>query len=173
MQPFVGEISIFCGNFAPHGWAMCDGQLLSIQQHIALFSLLGTNYGGDGQATFGLPDLRGRIPAHPGSQFALGQTTGVESVTLLSSEMPSHTHPVVASGAAPSPTGSGVDLAAQPLKVPASPSKPRLYAPIGELVAMSPTAVLNEGGGQPHSNMAPFLAVNFIIALEGIFPQRP
>lgn len=172
MDPFIGEIRVFCGNFAPHGWALCDGQILSIAQNTALFALLGTTYGGNGQTTFALPDLRGRVPLHQGFNHVMGQVDGVENVTLIASEIPAHSHQVAASTAVPPATGTGIDLTAAPVQVPAALGKPRLYAPAGATVPMAAQAVGMAGSSQPHNNMAPFLAMNFIIALEGIFPSR-
>ncbi|WP_342114721.1 phage tail protein [Pseudoduganella sp. OTU4001] len=174
LEPFIGEIRIFGGNFPPHGWALCDGKLLSIAQNTALFSLLGTTYGGNGQTTFALPDLRGRVPAHPSQEYPLGAQFGTESVTLQSTEIPQHSHSVAASTAIPAPAPNGLSLTGATLYVPASPGKPKLYAPDGATADMSPLAVAQApaGAGQPHNNMAPYLAMTYIIALEGVFPQR-
>jgi microcystin-dependent protein len=178
MEPFLGEVRMFAGSFAPLGWALCNGQLLSISQNDALFALMGTTYGGDGQVTFALPDFRGRVPVHQGQgpglpAFIMGQAAGQESVTLTTQAIPSHTHVLGASSAVPAavPAG-GIDLSTTPM-VPASPSpKPKMYADPTVLAAMSPQAIAPVGGSQPHNNMAPFLALNFIIALEGIFPSQ-
>ena len=177
MDPFIGEIRLFCGNFAPKGWAICDGTQIAISTNTALFSLLGTQFGGNGITTFGLPDLRGRVPLHQGTQqgetYDMGQMAGSESVTLQTSEIPMHTHAASASSETPSAVGTGIDLTGSTVYVPASVPKPKCYAPSGSaLTALSPQAVQQAGGGQPHNNKAPFLAVNFIIALEGIFPSR-
>jgi len=169
-DPFVGEIRMFAGNFAPRGWALCDGQLLSVSQNDALFSLLGTVYGGDGRTTFGLPDLRGRIPVHAGqgpglSQRRLGEKGGQEQVTLNVNEWPSHTHAFRASkaiGAKANPTGQVV--AAGPSVKLFTQSPPNAY--------LASTALTSVGGGQPHSNVMPFLGINFIIALVGVYPSR-
>ena len=170
-QPFIGEIRMFGGSFAPRSWAFCNGQLLAIAQNDALFSLLGTTYGGDGQNTFALPDLRGRIPVHRGqgsglSPYDLGQVGGVESVTLLTQQLPAHSHAFVASTAAASPTsepGGSVTAAA---------SAPLYVEPSGALAGMSSQAITPVGGTQPHGNVAPFQCVSFIICLEGIYPSR-
>ena len=170
-QPFIGEIRMFGGSFAPRSWAFCNGQLVAIAQNDALFSLLGTTYGGDGQTTFALPDLRGRVPIHRGqgagfSSYDLGQVGGVESVTLLTQQLPAHSHAFVASSAAASPTsepGGSVTAAA---------SAPLYVEPTGALTGMSSQAITPTGGTQPHDNVAPFQCVSFIICLEGIFPSR-
>jgi microcystin-dependent protein len=177
MDPFLGEIRLFCGNFAPRGWAFCDGTLLALAANTALFSLLGTQYGGNGQTNFALPDLRGRVPVHQGTlqgaTYVMGQVAGVENVTLLSSQIPSHTHLMSASTETPSAVGSGINLTGSTVYVPSSVPKPQCYAPDGSpLAAMYAQAVSQTGGNQPHNNMAPFLALNFIIALEGVFPSR-
>lgn len=168
-EPFIGEIKMFGGNFAPRQYALCNGQLLPISQNTALFSLLGTTYGGNGQTTFGLPDLRGRVPLHHGhgpglSQRTLGETFGTETVTLNNAQMPMHNH---AQQASTSPATS----AAGPSGAPAAAATP-LYGSDSPQVAMAAPAVSPSGGGQPHDNMAPYLTLNFIIALQGIFPSR-
>lgn len=169
-EPFVGEIRMFAGNFAPRGWAFCDGQLLAVSQNDALFSLLGTIYGGDGRTTFGLPDLRGRIPIHAGtgpglSPRRLGAKFGTEEETLTVNQLPSHTHPLQAS--------SQNTLQASPqgnvLGQPTSIDLYRVTAPDADLSTSSITGV---GGSRSHSNLMPFLCVNFIIALFGIYPSR-
>lgn len=179
MDNFIGEIRLFAGNFPPLGWAFCDGSLLSIAQNTALFALIGTTYGGDGQTTFGLPDLRGRVPLHHGTQpgtgnsYDMGQQAGVETVTLTSNQIPSHNHSASASTAVPPATGTGISLTGPAPYVPAAPAKPKFYAPAGTgTVAMSPQSIQPAGGNQPHNNMAPFLALSFIIAIEGIFPSQ-
>lgn len=167
-SPFLGEIQMFGFNFAPRGWAFCDGQLLSIAQNTALFALLGTTYGGNGQTTFGLPDLRGRVPLHRGqgpglTNRTLGELSGSENVTLLTTQMPAHNHLLACNSDDPnagSPAG----------KFPASSTSP-IYASTSNS-NMAPTAVSLAGGNQPHPNMQPYLTVNFCIALEGIFPSR-
>ncbi|MGZ4280852.1 MAG: phage tail protein [Gaiellaceae bacterium] len=164
-EPFLGMIIIFGGNFAPKGWAFCNGQLLPINQNTALFSLLGTTYGGNGTTTFALPDLRGRVPLHfgqgPGlSNYVEGQVGGVENVTLLTSQMPAHTHV--------QPATAGDETTNRPNE--AIPARGGVYAstPDGSNLAATSSA----GGGQPHVNLQPYLALNYIIALQGIFPSR-
>jgi microcystin-dependent protein len=156
---------MFGGNFAPRGWAFCDGQLLAVSQNDALFSLLGTIYGGDGQTTFGLPDLRGRIPIHPGNGHRLGAKSGSESVTLTTNQMPSHTHPMQGSGD-PANEANPAD------KVVAESPTFDLYQTADPSSDMDASAVTAVGGSQKHSNMMPFLCVHFIIALFGIYPSR-
>lgn len=168
-DPFIGEIRMFGGNFAPLGWALCHGQIVSISQNDALFALLGTTYGGDGQTTFALPDLRGRAPIHKGAGAGLtprviGQALGAESVTLTAAQMPLHSHDRVASTNAAS-TASG------PGAAPGASATTNFYAGGNVDVAMA-AAVGAAGGGQPHDNMAPYQVLNFIIAMEGIFPSR-
>ena len=169
-EPYVGEIRMFAGTFAPRGWALCDGQLLSVTGNDALFSLLGTIYGGDGRATFGLPDLRGRIPLHQGSGPGLsprkiGAEFGEQTETLAANEVASHSHSVQVSsagGTQNNPAGS---------YVAASPTV-RVYRPGVPTDALDSAAVTPTGGGQSHDNMMPFLCVTFIIALVGVFPSR-
>jgi len=175
--PYIGEIRMFAGNFPPQGWAFCDGAIQAISQNEALFALIGTTYGGDGQATFALPDLRGRVPLHQGSlngnTYVIGQQAGSESVTLNSNQMPGHTHLVGASSATPVQSINPTPITGVPgTMVPASLAKPRIYAAPGANVNMAANAVQPSGGNQPHENMAPFLAINFIIALFGIFPTQ-
>jgi microcystin-dependent protein len=168
-NPFLGSITLFAGNFAPRGYMFCQGQLLAISQNSALFALLGTIYGGDGQTTFALPNLAGRAAVHQGqgpglSNYVIGQSTGVENVTLTSNQLPSHSHIVNASIAATIGAGPAGAVWAQP-----SSGLPYAAAPN---VAMNPAALTSSGGNQPHENMMPFLVLNFIIAVEGIFPSR-
>jgi len=175
-EPFLGEIRMFGGNFAPRGWAFCNGQLLSIAQNTALFSLLGTTYGGDGQTTFALPNLQGRFAMHwgngPGlSPRTLGEMSGSESVTILTTQMPAHTHQVNArSDAANTDTATGavwakgVDGSSNPVSNYSSGIPPD--------TTMAPNAIAPAGGSQPTPVMNPFLCLSFIIALEGIFPSR-
>ncbi|MBK8069331.1 MAG: phage tail protein [Rhodanobacteraceae bacterium] len=163
-QPYVGEIRMFAGNFAPSGWMFCDGQLLSISEYETLFNLIGTTYGGDGQETFALPDLRGRIPFHFGNGFILGVTGGAESVTLTTAQIPAHSHPLLAN------SQTATETIASPKLVPSSPSV-QMYASRTPFVAMSPTNIGSVGGAQPHENRPPYLAVSFIISLFGIFPS--
>ncbi len=170
-DPYVGEVRLFAGNFAPYGWALCQGQLLSIAENEALFQLLGTTYGGDGQSTFALPDLRGRVPLHQGagpglSNRTIGQTGGSERVTLNAQQLPAHTHAQLASKApaqaAAGPSGSLLAAASVNLYGNGPPTTPMAAN------AIAPSS----GGGQPHDNMAPFLAMNYIIALFGVFPSQ-
>ena len=171
-EPFIGEIRMFAGNFAPRGWAFMDGQLLSIRQNGALFSLLGTVYGGDGRTTFGLPDMRGRIPLHVGqgpglSNRALGSKGGTEQETISESQLPSHTHPMhgsTDSGTDPNPAGNA--LASAPVALP------YFVGPQDSDFAASAIAATGGGRGGTHTNIAPFLAINYIIALFGNFPSR-
>ncbi|MBI2399242.1 MAG: phage tail protein [Xanthomonadales bacterium] len=173
-DPFVAEIRIFPFNFAPRGWAWCDGQLLPISQNTALFSLLGTTYGGNGQSNFALPDLQGRAPMHPGqgpglSLHDLGETGGSETVSLLESEIPAHAHTMQASISAASNLNSPIgNLSARPF------GGGQMYkAPAGAtLVPMSSSAAAPAGGDQPHNNMMPYLTFYFCIALQGVFPPR-
>jgi len=164
-QPYVGEIRMFAGNFAPAGWMFCEGQLLPIFENETLFNLIGTTYGGDGQSTFALPDLRGRIPLHFGNGFVLAETGGVETITLTTSQFPSHAHPFLASTGAGN-QGSPVGF------LPAASNAVSIYkAPPSGLTAMAPQAIGATGGSQPHNNFQPYLCVDFIISLFGIFPQ--
>lgn len=165
-QPYVGEIRMFAGNFAPVGWMFCEGQLLPISENETLFQLIGTTYGGDGQSTFALPDLRGRIPIHQGNGFILAETGGAEEITLTVSQIPAHSHPLVASianGSSGSPANS----------VPANGSVGAafLYFVDNPNVNMAPQSIGSTGGSQPHTNFQPYLCVNFIISLFGIFPS--
>lgn len=169
---FVAEIRIMAFNFAPTGWAICNGQLLPISQNTALFSLLGTTYGGDGKSTFQLPNLQGSAPMQPGqgsglSNHFLGETGGVENVTLLQTEMPMHNHNMRADSQDPADV-----QAPSPSVYLALSSKGRGYAPAANLTQMSTQTVGVTGGSQPHSNMMPYLTLNFCIALQGIFPPR-
>ncbi len=168
-EPFIGEIRLFAGLFAPVGWAFCDGSPLAIADNDALFSLIGTTYGGDGQETFNLPDLRGRVPVHQGSgpglsSYVAGQTGGVESVALTTSQLPAHTHASTAS------TAAGASANPQGNVVASSPSVTMFIADAPSL-ALAPSAVTPAGGSQPHENRMPFIAVNYIISLFGIFPS--
>jgi microcystin-dependent protein len=169
-EPFLSEIRIMSFNFPPKGWAFCNGQFLPINQNQALFSLLGTTYGGNGQTTFALPNLQGRIPIHMGDGFTLGQAGGEEAHTLTQSEMPAHNHFLNASNSSgdavnPNFGGTGQILAQDPGNI---------YAPIaqGGLTALIAGSITNVGGSQPHENRQPYLSLNFCIALQGIFPSR-
>lgn len=162
-EPFLSEIRIFSFNFAPRGWATCSGQLLPINQNQALFSLLGTTYGGNGQTTFGLPDLRGRVPMHVGGGLNLGQMGGEEAHTLNSNEMPTHTHQAKASANGPSVTPPTGNFWASNTG----------FTPYGSTADtnMAPAATGNTGGSQAHENRSPYLTLNMCIALQGIFPS--
>ncbi len=173
MDPFIGQLLLVPYNFAPKGWAFCSGQLLPISQNTALFSLLGTVYGGDGRVTFGLPNLQGRIPVGSGqgpglSMYDLGQSEGTDSVTLLATEIPAHTHQAQSMG------GRGVTTATSPIGNFLADGVAD-YAPANSPVnsSLNPQAVSIAGGSAPHNNLMPYLALNWIIALQGIFPQRP
>jgi microcystin-dependent protein len=170
MEPFIGQIMMFGGNFAPRGWAFCDGQLLPISSNSALFSILGTTYGGDGRTTFALPDLRGRLAMHPGngpglSSYRLGQKGGAEDVTLNVNQIPSHNHSIRAAntgGDDTDPTtGNGFGSASDDLYIEDAPG-----------TTMPNGIMTNTGGNQPHTNIQPFQCVNFIIALQGVYPSR-
>jgi microcystin-dependent protein len=164
-EPFLAEIKIVSFGFAPKGWAMCNGQLLPINQNQALFSLLGTTHGGDGRVNFALPDLRGRVPIHVGGGFQLGERGGEASHTLSIQELPAHAHGVQSSTSGPTAlTAAG--------NVWAAPPNNKLYAAPSNLVALNPAAIAPAGGSQPHLNEMPDLVLNFIIALQGIFPTQ-
>ena len=168
--PFLAEIKIISWNFAPKGWAFCNGQFLPINQNQALFSLLGTMYGGNGQTTFALPDFRGRAPIHQGQGFQVGQSGGQEFHTVTMNEMPQHFHPVNASS----------QQANQATLVTPPNNTPNLFAAVtgtqygaaASLTTLTPDTITSVGGSQPHENRQPFLVLNFIIALQGIFPSR-
>lgn len=163
-QPYVGEIRMFAGNFAPAGWMFCEGQLLPISENETLFQLIGTSYGGDGQATFKLPDLRGRLPIHQGNSYVLAESGGAEEVTLTINQVPAHGHALVASAdpaTSPNPENNTI----------ASSTTVDLYNRLAPDVALNPAAVASEGGSRQHENMMPFLCVSFIISLFGIFPS--
>ena len=173
MDPFVAEIRIFPFNFPPKGWAFCDGQILPLSQNTALFSLLGTTYGGDGKSNFALPNLQGSVPLHVGgsgagpglSIYDLGETTGVESVTVLESEMPAHSHALNAQTVDQGDNripGPGLNLANEQIYAPATT----------DTVQMNAAAITPAGSSQPHNNLMPYLALNFCIALQGVYPPR-
>ena len=171
-EPFIAEIRIFAGNFAPRGWAFCDGQLLPVSQNTALFSLIGTTYGGDGRSTTALPDLQGRAPMHPGrgpglTDRRLGQRGGVETVTLTEAQMPQHQHTLRATDQR---AGSGIAIGNHL----AEPRDGLLYQTnaSASLVPMAEQALPDAGGSQAHNNMQPYLTMNFIIALQGLYPSR-
>ena len=173
-QPFIGEIRMFGGNFAPNGWALCQGQTMAIDQNAALFQLIGTTYGGDGQSTFGLPDLQGRLPVHmgtarTGTSYVIGEKAGVEGVTLTVNQLPSHNHALQATASTPSLSPSNA------LPATASSTEPGVntYGPgTGSATNLTAGTILSDGGTQPHSNIQPILAINFIISLFGIFPSQ-
>lgn len=164
-QPYIGEIRMFAGNFAPAGWMFCEGQLLPISENETLFNLIGTTYGGDGESTFALPDLRGRIPVHQGNGFVLADTGGVEDVALTVTQIPAHSHPLLAS------TSPGVASNAQGNALSSSPSILLFIEGQGPDTSMSPSVVSPVGGSQPHTNFQPYLCVDFIISLFGLFPS--
>ena len=169
-EAFIGQIVMFGGNFAPRSWALCDGQLLSIASNSALFAILGTTYGGDGVSTFGLPDLRGRVAIHKGngpglSNYALGQKGGAEAVTLTTAQIPSHNHGIKGNDARGNKETPGGN-------VPAKKARDDDYSDAGPTVDMHPGMVANAGGGGSHPNIQPYLAVNYIIAVQGIFPSQ-
>lgn len=174
MEPFIAQIMLFGGNFAPRGWAFCDGQLLPISSNSALFSIIGTAYGGDGRTTFALPDLRGRVPMHAGTGPGLtprqiGQRVGVEDVTLVESQMPNHSHELLVASAAPANSRASGDAIGQgTFFVNNNPSDPATQPSL----ALNSRTVGAAGGSQQHENMQPTLCINYIIALQGIFPSR-
>jgi microcystin-dependent protein len=164
-QPYVGEIRMFAGNFAPAGWMFCSGQLLPISENETLFALIGTTYGGDGQSTFALPNMQSRVPIHMGtglSTYQLAETGGVETVTLTTNQIPIHAHPPLASNAGTADTPNNNYWAASTLGKPYTPAPPA--------VQMNTGTISPAGGSQPHENMIPFLCVSYIISLFGIFP---
>ncbi|SFG45219.1 Microcystin-dependent protein [Duganella sp. CF458] len=172
-NPYVGEIRMFGGNFAPAGWAFCDGQLLPISENETLFTLIGTTYGGDGQSTFALPDMRSRVPLHSGSlqgrTFTIGEMGGAESVTLTSQHIPNHNHTII--GSTERGSGAFTNLTGYPAATVTAGTA--LYGTSDNNVQpMAAGAITPAGGSQPHDNMAPYLGVNFIISLFGIFPQQ-
>jgi microcystin-dependent protein len=164
-QPYVGEIRMFAGNFAPAGWMFCDGQLLPISENETLFQLIGTTYGGDGESTFALPDLRGRIPIHQGNNFTMAEAGGAETITLTVQQIPAHGHPLLAANSvanSPNPNDN----------VLGESSAISLYQSGNAAAAMAPQSISSVGGSQPHTNFQPYLCVNFIISLFGIFPSQ-
>lgn len=174
-QPYVGEIRMFAGNFAPQGWAFCDGQLLSISENAGLFTLIGTTYGGDGQQTFALPDLRGRAPIHQDNRYVIGQQGGTEQETLTAAQIPSHTHTALFS----LPVYAGVGNADTPIgnvpAVNAARANEFNITPDGTMGAVNYSADPNTsviGGSQPHNNMKPYLAIHYIISLYGVYPSQ-
>jgi microcystin-dependent protein len=164
-EPFVGEIRMFAGNFAPAGWMFCEGQLLSIDENQTLFQLLGTTYGGDGQSTFALPDLRGRIPLHQGNGMNLAETGGAEEITLTVAQIPAHSHPFLATQDAGTKNSPAGGVVATSLNV--TPYVDDLPG-----ADLNPGAIAQTGGSQPHPNLQPYLCVDFIISLFGLFPSQ-
>ncbi len=163
-MPYVGEIRIFAGNFAPAGWMLCHGQLLPISEYETLFQLIGTTYGGDGQSTFGLPDMRGRLPTHQGNGMVLAERGGAESVTLLNSQLPNHNHTLLASGT------NGNEISPENALLANSFNITPYINDVG-MGIMNIQAITSTGGNQSHNNLQPFLCLNFIISLYGIFPS--
>jgi len=166
-QPYVGEIRMFAGNFAPAGWMLCEGQLLPISENETLFNLIGTTYGGDGQNTFALPDLRGRLPIHFGNGFILAETGGTEEVTLTVQQIPVHTHALLCSTDLTASASPANQVPGPPAAATVSP-----YGTDAPLTVLGPASVSTIGGSQPHTNFQPYLCVNFIISLFGIFPSQ-
>jgi len=164
-QPYVGEIRMFGGNFAPAGWMFCEGQLLPISENETLFNLIGTTYGGDGQSTFGLPDLRGRLPIHQGSTFKLAETGGAEEITLTVTQIPAHGHAVLCSQ-------NNGDSTQPQNNVVATNASVQVYRAQAPVAPMNTQAVGPTGGSQPHTNFQPYLCIDFIISLFGIFPHQ-
>lgn len=164
-QPFIGEIRMFAGNFAPVGWAFCNGALIPISENDALFNLIGTTYGGDGQNTFALPDLQSRVPIHVGPGFSLGQAAGAETVTLTTSQIPAHSH-------VPVDFSAGGNQAKPDSGFWASSTPATYFGDTAPSVVMAATCLQSSGGSQPHDNMIPFLVINFIISLFGVFPSQ-
>ena len=166
-EPFLGQITMFGGNFAPRGWALCQGQILPINQNQSLFSLLGTTYGGDGRTTFGLPDLRGRAAVHPGANVDLGQKSGSQSVSLNANQIPAHTHRVRGTSDQATSNDPTSNVFAAKARFTSS-----YYADPADGVVDMATSIVGLIGGQAHENMQPFLVVNYIIAIQGLFPSR-
>ena len=169
-QPYVGEIRMFGGNFPPSGWAFCNGATMPISENETLFQLIGTTYGGDGQSTFNLPDLQGRVPIHQGtgpdgSTFTIGEAAGVETVTLTIQQIPNHNHAFIGTGNPGTTTNPPTNIVAQN-------SGNNIYIEDQAFVPLAPQSLLPEGGSQPHENIQPFLCVAFIISLFGIFPSQ-
>jgi microcystin-dependent protein len=165
-QPYIGELRMFAGNFAPDGWLFCEGQLLAISEFETLFTLVGTTYGGDGESTFALPDLRGRLPLHQGGGFIMAETGGVEEVTLSVNQIPTHSHPFLASG----DTATGNNPANNVLAATTGATT-LAYGTDAPLVTLHPTTLSPSGGSQPHTNFQPYLCINFIISLFGLYPS--
>jgi len=167
-QPFIGEIRVFAGNFAPVGWAFCDGSLLPIAGYPTLYQLIGTTYGGDGQTTFALPDLRGRVVIHQGAGYTIGETGGVESVTLTTAELPTHSHPVLGTATAATTANPGPSVA-----MAATATGEDIYdGNTANQVNLALKAISMVGSNQPHDNRQPYLGISYIISLFGIFPSQ-
>lgn len=164
-QPYVGEIRMFAGNFAPAGWMFCEGQLLPISENETLFNLIGTTYGGDGQSTFALPDLRGRLPLHQGNGFILAETGGAEEITLTVNQIPAHSHPALCTT-----NVAAVASATNAVLAPPADVNTLAYGTDNPKTNLHPSSIGPVGGSQPHTNFQPYLCVNFIISLFGIFP---
>jgi microcystin-dependent protein len=169
-QPYVGEIRMFAGNFPPNGWMFCEGATLPISENEVLFQLIGTTYGGDGEETFNLPNLASRVPIHmgtgpDGTTYQIGEMAGTEQETLSTAQIPAHSHALLASGAPGTETGPAGNLTGQP-------ATKRIYAAVTGPAAMNPASVTPAGGSQPHENTQPFLCINFIISLFGVFPSQ-
>ena len=167
-EPFLAEIKIVSFNFPPKGWALCNGQLLPINQNQALFSLLGTTYGGDGRVNFALPNLRGKVPIHISNPHVLGETAGQTAVTITAQQLPTHVHAMQATTAQAAANSNS----AAPARMLAQSNFSSAWGSPANLQSFSPSAITNVGGSQPHNNMMPYLVLNFIIALQGIFPSR-
>jgi microcystin-dependent protein len=163
-QPFVGEIRMFAGNFSPAGWEFCQGQLLPISENEVLFTLIGTTYGGDGESTFALPDLRSRIPIHQGNGFILAETGGAEQITLTVNQIAAHSHPLIATTSASNQSSPSNNIVAQSTAAD-------LYIEDTTTASLATAAITPVGGSQPHTNFQPYLCINFIISLFGIFPR--
>ncbi|MBP1664467.1 MAG: phage tail protein [Bacteroidetes bacterium] len=176
-QPYVGEIRLFAGNFAPVGWEFCQGQMLPIAEYETLFSLIGTTYGGDGQTTFALPDFRGRAPVSVSYAGVIGVLGGTETVTLTTGQIPVHNHPMLATdatGTTSAPSSGMLPAKAADMQFPGGTKQIMTYAKdyAGGKIAVNPQSVLPQGGSQPHDNMKPYVGINYIISLYGIYPQQ-
>lgn len=164
-QPYVGEIRMFAGNFAPAGWEFCSGQLLPISENEVLFQLIGTTYGGDGQSTFALPNLQSRVPMHKGQSSQIGESGGVEQVTITTNQLPAHNHGMLAFDAIANTSNPGGNLIGKSTKVD-------MFFDVNPTQVMNPASISPIGGSQPHDNMMPYMGINFIISLFGIFPTQ-
>lgn len=164
-QPYVGEIRIFAGNFAPAGWMFCEGQLLPISENETLFQLIGTTYGGDGESVFALPDLRGRVPIHQGNGFVLAETGGAEEITLTAAQIPAHSHPLLATTDIANSGNPGNAILSSTV------TGNKIYAATDPIITLNNNSIATVGGSQPHTNFQPYLCVSFIISLFGIFPS--